>query len=452
MNSSQSEFSGQFQQGGFPNQPQQGGFPNRPPPNGFPNQPTQSNFPNQPQYGHTQQGGFTNQPQFVQPHQGGFPNRPPPTGFPNQPQYVQPQQGGFPNQPQFVQPQQGGFPNRPPQTGFPNQPQYGQPQQGGFPNQPQYGHPQQGGFPNRPPPTGFPNQPQYGQPQQGGFPNQPQQGGFPNQPQQNSFPNQIQQGVTNSSWQMLPKQQPVVNLKGDMREHLEQIMNMITDGVKFGVIRPNDGEYSILENKQFTSQLGDDWTNYSNGVLRKQLLNAIQTKRPNLFIGIPCDTCDDHTTELHDNYINKYCVSKSQLTYANVFCNSNWPIFTNFLKSYKRGFYLVTMGTKPCDFPIRDRCIIDKYLVNKWDKEHEKETNRIINYVRGIKNELICFAAGPLSKIWIPLCMEFHPYNTYLDIGSAMDLYTKGEENRRPYTYQEHEFAKRCCKFKALNN
>jgi hypothetical protein len=150
---------------------------------------------------------------------------------------------------------------------------------------------------------------------------------------------------------------------------------------------------------------------------------------------------------MFDNYINKYQVNKFQLTYANIFCNSNWKLFIDFLKLYKKGFYLITTGTNECDFPIKERLFIDKFLVNNWNHIWETETNRILDYIKDKKNELICFAAGPLTKIWIPKCMEINPNNVYLDIGSTMDYYTKGNKNARPYTISNTIYSRECCTF-----
>jgi hypothetical protein len=240
----------------------------------------------------------------------------------------------------------------------------------------------------------------------------------------------------------------MTTLSGNMSEHLEQIIQKINNAEHFGVIRPSDGEYLILENHTFTAQRGDDWTNKSNGVLRVQLLNAVKTIHSNLYIGIPCNTCGHNPDNMYDNYINKYQVQKSQLTYANVFCNSNWKRFTDFLKSYNKGFYLITTGTKKCEFPIKERFYVDKFLVNNWDNVWEGETNRILEYVKDKTNEVICFASGPMTKIWIPKCMELNPNNIYLDIGSVLDYYTKGTEHARPYTNLNTHYSRECCSFK----
>jgi hypothetical protein len=236
-----------------------------------------------------------------------------------------------------------------------------------------------------------------------------------------------------------------MELTGNMTEHLDQIIAKINNGENFGVIRPSDGEYLILENNTFTNC--DNWTNYSNGVLREQLIEAVKTVNPKLYIGIPCNSCGHSPAHIYDDYLEKYKVPKSQLTYANVFCNSNWIKSINFFKSYSKGFYFITTGTKECEFPIKERLYIDKFLVNNWNNDWNTETNRILDYIKDKKNEVICFASGPLTKVWIPKCMALNPDNVYLDIGSVLDYFTKGTENARPYTDSNTSYSKECCLF-----
>lgn len=235
-----------------------------------------------------------------------------------------------------------------------------------------------------------------------------------------------------------------MQLFGNMISHLHQIIEKIDNNTYFGIIRPGDGEYLIIQNTSFTAQPGDDWTNYSNGILGKQLLKSLKTQNPKLYIGIPCDECGGN----QDIYIERYNISRDQLTYANIFCNANYTTFLNFLKSYSKQFYLITSGIKECDLPIKERYIIDKFLVNNWDYVWESETNKILNYIKDKKDELICFAAGPITKVWIPMCMDINPNNIYLDIGSTLDLYTKGTTNPRPYTNPSTHYSKQVCNFR----
>jgi hypothetical protein len=120
-----------------------------------------------------------------------------------------------------------------------------------------------------------------------------------------------------------------MTLHGNMRDHLHQIIDKVNRCENFGVIRPSDGEYLILENNTFTNC--DNWTNHADGKLREQLMESVKTVNPRLFIGIPCNTCGHNPSNMYDDYIHKYKVQKSQLTYANVFCNSNWGPFSHFL-------------------------------------------------------------------------------------------------------------------------
>ena len=234
-------------------------------------------------------------------------------------------------------------------------------------------------------------------------------------------------------------------LKGNMSEHLNQIFTKIDNNEKFGLIRPSDGEYLILNNHTFTNC--DNWTHNSNSLLRKQLMESVKIHIDNLYIGIPCNSCNHSPSGIYNDYINIFNVNKNRLTYANIFCNSNWNLTVNYLKNYQKGFILITCGENNCNFPIKEKLIIDKFLVNKWEQVSENETKRILDFISNKNNELICFASGPLTKIWIPKCMEINNNNIYLDIGSVLDLYTKGEQYRRPYTCSDSPYSYESCNF-----
>jgi FkbM family methyltransferase len=237
-------------------------------------------------------------------------------------------------------------------------------------------------------------------------------------------------------------------LKGSMSEHLDAILNKIKSQTPFGLIRPSDGEHTILMDKTLTNC--DNWTFEKGGKLRQDLLEAVKTQDPNLYIGIPCNTCNkpwNCTDKIYNDFTQEFQVPLAQRTYANIFGNSNWQKFSNFMKSYNKRFYLITSGTAPSNLPIKERYIIDSKLVNQWDLLNASETERLLNFIKDKKRQLICFSAGPLSKIWIPICMKANPDNMYLDIGASLDVFTKGQTNRL-YTNPQHSFSKETCIFK----
>lgn len=238
-----------------------------------------------------------------------------------------------------------------------------------------------------------------------------------------------------------------VSLEGSMRDHLLAILSKISSKTPFGLIRPSDGERMILLNKTLTNC--DKWTFSEGGKLRQDLLYAIQTVDRNLYIGIPCNTCKlpwNCTEEIYSDFVDKFYVPLAQRTYANIFSNSNWKPFTSFLKEYANGFFVVTSGSSMTELPIKEIFRISDTLVNDWDLKGESETQRILCFVAGKKGELILFSAGPISKIWIPLCMAENPDNMYVDVGGSIDIFTKGVSNRS-YTTEGHRFADMQCRF-----
>jgi hypothetical protein len=235
-----------------------------------------------------------------------------------------------------------------------------------------------------------------------------------------------------------------IALTGSMMDHLLQIIEKIKNKTPFGIIRPSDGEHTILLNESLTNC--DNWTFTKDGILNQHLRDAVSTVNPNLYIGIPCNTCNkpwNCTDKIYNNYINTFKVPINQRTYANIFGNSNWKIFIDFIKSYNEKFSLITSGDK--DFA--ETFIINKYLVNDWDEKWEDETERLFKFIENKNNELILFSAGPLSKVWIPMCMKKNPNNMYVDVGGAIDILSKGTTTRL-YTNENHPFAKEFCVFR----
>ncbi len=231
---------------------------------------------------------------------------------------------------------------------------------------------------------------------------------------------------------------------GNSKEHFAFFKNKILEKEPFGIVRPADGEFRILCNETLTNC--DNWTFVENGRLRNDLHTALLTKLPNLYIGIPCECCN---ADMKKKYEQILFLEKDRRTYANLFCNANWKDFVTFLFGLESGFHLVTSGTKTCDLPIKSRHVIDSLLVNKWDKKYNDETQNVMEWIYGKKGEVICFSAGPLSKIWIPIAMRLFPENIYLDVGSSLDIFTKGETNRF-YTRENDSLSQVVCKFQEV--
>jgi hypothetical protein len=234
-------------------------------------------------------------------------------------------------------------------------------------------------------------------------------------------------------------------MKGNSIQHLSTVLQWIKDEKHFGIVRPADGEFYVLSNRTLTNI--DNWTFTSGSILQNDLVTSLKMKNPNVYIGIPCPHCTLHSDSLYDKYIKLLELDDSRKTYANLFCNSNWNTFIEFLESYTKGFNVVTCGNRnPTEFNVLDRFLIDTYLVNKWDEDKDDVTTRLFSWVSTKNNEIFCFCAGPLSKVWIPLLYEKYPNNTYLDVGSALDIFFKGETNRG-YALGDYTYSNSVCNF-----
>ena len=234
---------------------------------------------------------------------------------------------------------------------------------------------------------------------------------------------------------------------GTMSQHLASILDKIRSGTPFGLIRPSDGERMVMLGQTLTNC--DAWTFRSGGKLQKDLLEAVRTVDPNLYVGIPCNTCSkawNCTPEIYRDFIDTFKIPLAQRTYANIFGNSNWQAFADFIQAYKKGFFLITSGMATSTLAIKERFIISDKLVNTWDTDGDAETGRLLRFIASKKGELVLFSAGPLSKVWIPKCMAANPNNMYVDVGASVDIFTKGVTNRS-YTKNDHPFAKESCRF-----
>jgi hypothetical protein len=217
--------------------------------------------------------------------------------------------------------------------------------------------------------------------------------------------------------------------------------NMIKMKIPFAIIRPSDGEYHVMQNTTLTNC--DNWTFTKNSKLSSDLIYSIDVaSKSNCYIGIPHECCNK---DMANWYINRFSISPLYLTFANIFVNNNWTKWIEFIKNDPIIFTLISPYNKS-DFLIEKHIYIPEYLVNTWDKDGDEYVNNILNEIKNNKNKIYMFSCGPISKIIISRAWKEHPYNIYLDIGSSLDIFTKGVTNRY-YTNNNDSLSKKICNF-----
>lgn len=211
---------------------------------------------------------------------------------------------------------------------------------------------------------------------------------------------------------------------------LNYFINKIKNKDNFSLLRFADGELSILQNRTLTNC--DNWTFKTGNILHRHLNSALELKNTNVYYGISgLSDNKDACNYYYNNIFNTH-----NITYANVFVNSNYKKWIEFLESYSANCFLISSAipnnNKIGNIKIIDSLIINEFLVNNWDNEYKNYFNMLEKIAKKYTNMLFLISAGPLSEVFIYKLYKANPNNIYLDVGSSIDTYVKNKQTR-PY-------------------
>ena len=217
---------------------------------------------------------------------------------------------------------------------------------------------------------------------------------------------------------------------------LDYFINLIRNKQNFAIMKCADGEFAISKNKTIRVQIADDWTFNSDSILNKHFNDSLNLMQTNVFYGVSGPTDSEEICD----YWYKNIPNTHNITFANVFVNTNFEKWENFLKNADYNCVLISQvcpeSRKLGGINIIDYLSIDKYLVNHWDTEYEKYFNLVSNLAKKYTNTLFFISAGPLANIFVHRMYLENPNNTYIDSGSSIDVFTKGFITR-PYQYDK---------------
>jgi len=228
-----------------------------------------------------------------------------------------------------------------------------------------------------------------------------------------------------------------------MKDFKLEIVKMY-DGLQsrqnFAFSKYADGEWAamtgrLLNNGEFSTQ--DD---HDTKVSIELLIRSFQYKDEGYFVGISCPCCQGPA---HDQMKQASGQDECNLTYANLFVNSNYSFYeNNFIPEYKNWkVNLVAhedsnIGNLPFEvsnfFPIKKNAWIENVSLIEELKKLQTE------------NELYLFCAGPFGNILSHNLWSNNKNNTYLDIGSTLNPYLETEGFKRGYLYGSDDVNKVC--------
>jgi hypothetical protein len=218
------------------------------------------------------------------------------------------------------------------------------------------------------------------------------------------------------------------SFKNDIRFIFKKIKNR----EYFSFSKYADGEYKILINKPITNC--DGWT-FDPTIHNREymmLLDSFKYVNDEYYVGISCKCCQPNT----DVMWMRNNVGTKNVTWANLFVNSNYEYFVNyFLNEFDKWGNDVTLVAhkngmgKQLPFKITNYIPID---IGYWQYPY---LDTIINKCSDIadkKNgQLFLFSSGPLGNILSHQLHSVNPKNTYIDVGSTINPWVVG--NNRGY-------------------
>jgi hypothetical protein len=221
-------------------------------------------------------------------------------------------------------------------------------------------------------------------------------------------------------------------------EELIKLHKKLSKKEIFSFSKYADGEWAVI-NGEFLNN-GEFKNDPSQDFYRQKLLESFQFKDKNYTIGISCECCQGIE---HDKMKKLSGQDEENLTFANIFVNSNYPLYKSlFIEEYKKNdIYLVcNEHSKVENLPFK----VEKTFpitYNAWVNNYNLIKDILSEEVTG---KLFLFCAGPFGNILAHQLYQSNKNNIYLDIGSTLNPWLQSEAFKRDY-YCDRDFAKRTC-------
>jgi hypothetical protein len=220
------------------------------------------------------------------------------------------------------------------------------------------------------------------------------------------------------------------------------LLNKLKSHENFAFARFSDGEEFILQNKKLEITdtrvtAGEQVFNkgyskedhklfdpFQHQWFRERLIDAFKFEKHNYYKGICCKCC---VGEQRNKWFLDNIDDHSNLTWANLFVNGNYPAFIDmYVPEFKNHDIILTCNHKADltnmpfkiekDIRVGDNCMINNYDIIEDLKKYIDT---------GIENKVFLFSASALSKVAIHQLFEYNDKNTYIDIGTTLNYYMK---------------------------
>lgn len=227
----------------------------------------------------------------------------------------------------------------------------------------------------------------------------------------------------------------------DFKDHFFLLYDKLKNNENFAFSRFSDGELRIMQNKELIlgdkyNKIGEKTTNgnyhpedrksvnpQTHPHISQKLMEAYKHKQDNYYVGLSCRCCVGQ--EDFDQMLDWRGGDDEFLTWSNLWVNGNYSLFREYMipefKNHKIVYVLnenANIDGLPFsvekDFRIGENCIINEFNKHEevaiWIEENQ------------IKDHVFLFSASSLSNFMIYELFKKYPENTYMDIGTTLNI------------------------------
>jgi hypothetical protein len=227
-------------------------------------------------------------------------------------------------------------------------------------------------------------------------------------------------------------------------EDFDFFWGMIENSNNFSFLRFADGEVLLMEGKgigEGTQALNVDKWSSPNNITKVggELHDTLNLNGDDVYYAISSksDNINDY------NYLYGKIKNKDNITFANLWINSNYKEHKKRLMELKRPVTLICNENalnKSYPFNVEKVVPFPNDCINFWESVSEDFLGQLLKYVNEKVDHLFLVCCGPVSEIIIYNMRKINKNNTYIDMGSSLDEFIHGKITR-PYMVEGNKYS-----------
>ena len=216
-------------------------------------------------------------------------------------------------------------------------------------------------------------------------------------------------------------------------DEIQKLFEKLKNKEKFSFSKYADGEWAMIKGQHINNS-EFEYSPSTDEFYRQKLIESFTYSDDGYYVGISCPCCQG------DEHYNMYKFSNQKdenLTFANLFVNSNYEFFKQFfIEEFKTyDVHLVAHETSNINnlpFKVEEFYPVgDSAWKNNYDLIEKIKNNNF-------SNKLFLFSCGPFGNILAHQLWEQNKNNTYIDVGSTLNFWTNAKSFQRYYMFGGH--------------